>query len=231
MMKRIMLAGLAAAWATGACTMAAVAQTAPPDALVVLRAIDADNYDPVRSTARSAGEVVYMLADTLTSIDWDMKTVKPGLATSWTVSPDGRLYTFKLRDDVTFCDGRKMTADDVVYSITPPRRPATPNSPVRWRAGPVKESAPRTTTPSSTSSTSRSASCPTSLSLFFPSIVDQQLRREARGRISACRASTAPGRSAGSSWTPRAGNGAEAARGLQLGRRRSSRTRRRRSSG
>lgn len=114
------------------------AQTAPADTLVVLRAFDADNYDPARSTARSAGEVLYMLGDTLTSIDWDMKTVRPGLAESWEISPDGKTYTFHLRKDVTFCDGRKMTADDVVYSIRRWIDPAT-HSPVRWRAGPVKD--------------------------------------------------------------------------------------------
>jgi peptide/nickel transport system substrate-binding protein len=67
-----------------------------------------------------------------------MKTVKPGLATSWTVSPDGKTYTFKLRDDVTFCDGKKMTADDVVYSIKRWADPAT-RSPVAWRAGPIDD--------------------------------------------------------------------------------------------
>ena len=110
------------------------AQTAPRDTLVVLRSIDADNYDPAKTTARSAGEVDYMLADTLTTIDWDMKTVRPGLATKWDVSEDGKLYTFTLRDDVTFCDGRKMTADDVVYSLKRFIDPAT-RSPVRWRPG------------------------------------------------------------------------------------------------
>ena len=35
---------------------------------------------------------------------------KPGLATSWTVSPDGMTYTFKLRNDVPFCYGKKLTA-------------------------------------------------------------------------------------------------------------------------
>ena len=54
------------------------------------------------------------------------------------MSPDGKLYTFHLRDDVTFCDGRKMTADDVVYTIKRFVDPAT-RSPVRWRAGPVKD--------------------------------------------------------------------------------------------
>ena len=107
-------------------------------ALTVLRQIDADRYDPHRTTSRSAGEVVYMMADTLVSLDWDMVTIKPGLANSWAVSPDGLVYTFNLRDDVKFCDGRAMTADDVVYSLKRWLDPAI-KSPVASRAGNVKE--------------------------------------------------------------------------------------------
>ncbi|MCQ4161156.1 ABC transporter substrate-binding protein [Roseomonas sp. GC11] len=116
----------------------ALAQAAPRDTLVILREIDADRYDPARSTARGAGEVIYMMADTLVSLDFDQKTVRPALAESWTVSPDGKLYTFRLRQDVTFCDGKKLTAADVAYSINRWIAPET-RSPVKWRAGPVKE--------------------------------------------------------------------------------------------
>jgi peptide/nickel transport system substrate-binding protein len=120
---------------------AAAQQTNPRNTLVVLRAIDSDRYDPHRTTARGAGEVVHMLTDTLVSLDWDLKTVRPGLATEWTVSPDGKLYTFKLREDVTFCDGKKMTAADVVFSLNRLAGRTTPKvtSPVAWRAGRVKE--------------------------------------------------------------------------------------------
>ncbi|WP_426956763.1 ABC transporter substrate-binding protein [Muricoccus radiodurans] len=110
----------------------------PRNTLTVLREIDADNYDPPRSTARGAGELVYMMSDTLVSLDWDQRTVRPGLAESWTVSEDGKLYTFRLRRDVTFCDGKPFTARDVVYTINRWINPET-RSPVRWRAGPVKE--------------------------------------------------------------------------------------------
>jgi peptide/nickel transport system substrate-binding protein len=41
----------------------------------------------------------------------------PVLATSWTTSPDGLTWTFKLRDGVTFHDGEKLTADAVKQSI------------------------------------------------------------------------------------------------------------------
>lgn len=42
----------------------------------------------------------------------------PVLAKSWTISPDGREYTFRLQENVKFHDGRPMTADDVIFSIT-----------------------------------------------------------------------------------------------------------------
>jgi glutathione transport system substrate-binding protein len=136
MKKRLLLALLAASALLP--VTRSHAQSAPPNTLVVLREIDADNYDPARTTSQSAGFVEYMMADTLVSMDWDQHTIKAGLAESWTVSPDGRLYTFKLRHGVTFCDGRPMTAKDVIYSINRWIDPAT-RSPSKWRAGPIKE--------------------------------------------------------------------------------------------
>lgn len=43
--------------------------------------------------------------------------VDPWLATSWDVSKDGLVYTFKLRTDVKFHDGTPLKASDVVYSF------------------------------------------------------------------------------------------------------------------
>ncbi|ANN68099.1 ABC transporter substrate-binding protein [Bordetella bronchialis] len=40
----------------------------------------------------------------------------PQLATSWTMSEDGLTYTFKLKPDVAWHDGKPFTADDVVFS-------------------------------------------------------------------------------------------------------------------
>ena len=101
-----------------------------------MREIDTDRYDPHKSTARSGAEVMYMVGDTLVNLDYDMKTLKPGLATSWTVSPDGSTYTFKLRDDVTFCSGKKMTAKDVVATYERWLDPETKGL-VKWRMGDV----------------------------------------------------------------------------------------------
>ncbi|MES2215876.1 MAG: ABC transporter substrate-binding protein [Patescibacteria group bacterium] len=44
-------------------------------------------------------------------------TIVPDIAQSWDISPDGLTYTFKLRTDVVFQDGKPLTADDVVFTI------------------------------------------------------------------------------------------------------------------
>ena len=133
--RRLTLAalGLRGGARTDARVVRALAQS-----ITIVREIDSDRYDPHRSTARGASEVLFMLADTLVSLDYDMKTVTPGLADSWSVSEDGKTYTFKLRQDVKFCDGKPMKAEDVVYSLKRWIDPET-KSPVRWRAGKVAD--------------------------------------------------------------------------------------------
>lgn len=140
LLKRRRMAGLLSGslLALGALPPAAQAQMAPKDTLVVLREIDADRYDPARTSATAAGEALFLLTDTLVSLDWDQKTIRPSLAESWTVSEDGKLYTFKLRRGVKFCDGKDFTAKDVVYTINRFIDPAL-RGPVRARAGQVKE--------------------------------------------------------------------------------------------
>ncbi len=52
-------------------------------------------------------------------------TLRPGLAESYEISPDGLVYTFKLRPGVKFHNGREMTAEDVKYSLDRVTNPAT----------------------------------------------------------------------------------------------------------
>ncbi len=59
------------------------------------------------------------------------------LARSWEISADKLTYTFRLRDDVTFCSGKKFTASDVIYSFT---RLGDPSAkwPFHWRLGEIE---------------------------------------------------------------------------------------------
>jgi peptide/nickel transport system substrate-binding protein len=50
---------------------------------------------------------------------------QPWLAKSWTISPDGRTYTFHLRDDVTFSDGSRFDAEALRLNLEHMRDPAT----------------------------------------------------------------------------------------------------------
>jgi oligopeptide transport system substrate-binding protein len=41
----------------------------------------------------------------------------PGQAASWTISPDQKVYTFKLRDGIKWSDGQPVTAQDFVFAF------------------------------------------------------------------------------------------------------------------
>ncbi len=57
------------------------------------------------------------LFEGLLTYDYDL-TPRPQLATSWTISPDGLTYEFKLRPGVKFSDGHPLTSEDVAFSIS-----------------------------------------------------------------------------------------------------------------
>lgn len=105
--------------------------------LVVLRsANEANRFDPQRDTTHASGVIVTLLTDSLVSIDQDLKSIRPHLAESWTISPDRMTYVFRLRKDVKYCSGRSMTSKDVVGTFARWRDPAT-RSTSRFRIGSV----------------------------------------------------------------------------------------------
>jgi peptide/nickel transport system substrate-binding protein len=115
-----------------------LAGTASAQTLTMMKGVDAPHYDAQRTSWGPTSDIVNMIQDTLVALDWDGKTTIPYLAKSWTISPDGKLYTFKLRDDVTFCSGKKMTAEDVIFTFKRLKSPET-KGPFAWRAGTIKE--------------------------------------------------------------------------------------------
>lgn len=108
----------------------------------------AEDYQP-DSNAKSGGNIVVTYKDDVATLDpaigydwqnWSMikslfdglmdydpgtTDLRPGLAESYTISDDGMVFTFKMRNGVQFHNGREMTAEDVVYSFNRVTNPTT----------------------------------------------------------------------------------------------------------
>ena len=67
--------------------------------------------------------VAHHVLDTLVAVNPKNGEVVPSLATSWDISPDGKVYTFKLRTDVKFHDGTPFNAQAVKYNFDYTIRP------------------------------------------------------------------------------------------------------------
>ena len=74
-----------------------------------------DNVDPWLSAASDTEAVFHNVFEGLVLFD-ETGALIPGLAESWDISDDGLTYTFHLRDDVTFHNGKAFSAEDVVYT-------------------------------------------------------------------------------------------------------------------
>ena len=75
------------------------------------------SFDPLIPSDNGSIWVLYNIFDQLTTVNADSTDVVPSLAESWDISPDGTIYTFKLRKGVHFSNGMPLTAEDVVFSI------------------------------------------------------------------------------------------------------------------
>ncbi|MGL4322882.1 MAG: ABC transporter substrate-binding protein [Beijerinckiaceae bacterium] len=113
-MKTSMVKALAVALLAGVAIVPSGAQAQVMDV-----AVDASpaGLDPHIITAFTSFQVVNgTIYEGLTMIDKDLRVV-PALAQSWTISPDGKTYSFKLVSGATFHDGTPMEAADVVASF------------------------------------------------------------------------------------------------------------------
>ncbi|MCZ7567143.1 MAG: ABC transporter substrate-binding protein [Ardenticatenaceae bacterium] len=78
-----------------------------------------------------------LVADPLIVLDSDGQ-YKPDLATSWESSPDGKSWTFKLRQGVKFQDGTPFNAEAVKYNFDRVIDPATASAQMASDVGPIK---------------------------------------------------------------------------------------------
>ncbi len=82
------------------------------------------SMDPHLSENTQDSNIQRDLYETLVILDKDTRPV-PGNAESWSISPDGKVYTFKIRANAKWSNGDDFTADDLVWSW---RRAVDPNT-------------------------------------------------------------------------------------------------------
>lgn len=77
---------------------------------------DIDSLDPHKATAAGTKEILFNIFEGLVKPD-ENGGLMNAVASEYTISEDGLVYTFTLRDDVKFHNGNVVTAEDVKYSL------------------------------------------------------------------------------------------------------------------
>jgi peptide/nickel transport system substrate-binding protein len=73
--------------------------------------------NPVSNIDTNSRTVIRLMSADLIHINSFTQRTEPALARSWSVSPDGRIYTIHLRQGLRFSDGYPFTSDDVVFTF------------------------------------------------------------------------------------------------------------------
>jgi oligopeptide transport system substrate-binding protein len=127
-------AALAALAASGILCLAACSGGSPSGAAsgaaasgnILLRGNGAepDSLDPQRARSVESQRILRDLCEGLTTLAKDASTA-PGVAKEWSVSADGKTYTFALRPEARWSNGDKLVADDFVAGLQRLVDPAT----------------------------------------------------------------------------------------------------------
>ena len=104
---------LAVSWAL---LLAGCAAAIPPADLTIINGAEPESLDPALALSLEDLRVTMPLFEGLTRNDPVTARPVPGLAERWTLSPDGRTYTFFLRANAAWSTGEPITAADVAYS-------------------------------------------------------------------------------------------------------------------
>ena len=121
--------------AVGMLVWAARFEPLPPAEFSFQNGVDPKTLDPHRATGVPEGRIIMSvfggLLQSLPDGEPDLETgiqpmsAQPSIAESYTVSEDGKTYTFKLRQDVVWSDGVPITSDDFAWSWTRMLHPET----------------------------------------------------------------------------------------------------------
>ena len=118
----IALSGCQSTKSTTAATT--TASTSASDAVLHLYGIDPLTLDPALISDAGSHDFILQIFSGLVTLDDNLQPV-PDIAKSWTISADGTVYTFTLKQGVKFQDGHDVTANDFKYSWERACNPAT----------------------------------------------------------------------------------------------------------
>jgi peptide/nickel transport system substrate-binding protein len=111
------LAGTAVALATMSPDKTGASLPKRGGSITIARIEDSQSFDKTNVFQNESIWLCEQINETLVSAGNDGKTLRPWLATSWSISNGGKTYTFKLRPGVKFSTGAPMTSADVKFSI------------------------------------------------------------------------------------------------------------------
>jgi peptide/nickel transport system substrate-binding protein len=97
------------------------------DSVTLAMVLEPPGLDPTVAPAAAIGEIVhYNVLEGLTKVNVD-GSVTPLLAESWSLTPDGKTYTFVLRKGIRFSDGKPCDAAAVKFSFDRAKAPTSTN--------------------------------------------------------------------------------------------------------
>lgn len=99
--------------------------TVAPDHIRIRLAGEPSTLHPILASDAYASEISNYVFDSLVDLDPDTTEYRPKIALKWDIAPDHKTYTFYLRKDVRWHDGKPLTADDVVFTLNYIKDPKT----------------------------------------------------------------------------------------------------------
>ncbi len=92
--------------------------SAAPATFVQVTIGEPETFDPALAYETAGGEIIQNVYEGLVFYNKDQASeFVPQLATDWTISDDGKVYTFNIRQGVKFHNGNDLTPSDVAYSF------------------------------------------------------------------------------------------------------------------
>ena len=126
MRSRQWVLGVVAAMILAPLGLWSAAQAQSGRTLIIAMGADQTGMDPQTNLNAESGYVTAPIFDGIVNYKEGTADPGPGLAESWTVSSDGKVYTFKIRRGVTFHDGTPMTARTVAEDVDRVVNPQNP---------------------------------------------------------------------------------------------------------